>query len=79
MDGRQHLEAAIKAKGGTVQAAKEWRIPYPSLRSVENGWRGVSRKQAGQWAAKSNGELNPDLLVWIRPTKKTAPDQRKAG
>jgi hypothetical protein len=70
MDGRQHLEAAIAARGGTSKAAREWDIPYPSLRSVENGWRGVSRKQAAAWAAKSNGELKADLLVWIRPVKK---------
>lgn len=71
MDGRQHLEAAIAAKGGTVKAAESWGIPYPSLRSVENGWRGVSRKQAMKWGEASKGDLNPDLLVWIRRTKKT--------
>lgn len=80
MDGRQHLEAAITAKGGTAAAAKAWDIPYPSLRSVENGWRGVSRKQAAKWASKAGGDLNPDLLVWIRPTKKQGEsEQARAG
>lgn len=72
MDGRQHLEAAISKRGGVKQAAIDWNLPYASLAAVNNGWRGVSRKQAAKWAANSNGELDPALLVWIRATKKPA-------
>lgn len=70
MDGRQHLEAAIAKHGNLNQAAKAWDIKYPSLYAVASGWRGVSRRQAAKWAEKSNGELNADLLVWIRATRK---------
>lgn len=70
MDGRQHLEAAIKRHGGVADAATAWNIPAPSLYSVVSGWRGVSRKTAALWASKSNGELHADLLVWIRATRK---------
>jgi hypothetical protein len=70
MDGRQHLEAAITKRGGVAEAARVWGIPYPSLYAVARGWRGVSRSQAGKWAALSHGELDADLLVWIRATRK---------
>ena len=71
MDGRQHLEAAIAKAGGIAEAARAWNIPYPSLYAVTRGYRGVSRKQASKWAAKSSGELIADLLVWIRATRQS--------
>lgn len=69
MDPRQHLEAAVEKHGGVAPAARAWGIPYPSLRGVVSGWRGVSRKQAAKWAALAGGELDASLLVWIRPTR----------
>lgn len=70
MDSRQHLEAAVARNGGIAEAARKWGIPYQSLRGVHSGWRGVSRKTAADWAAKSGGELDASLLVWIRATRK---------
>lgn len=70
MDPRQHLEAAIRNKGGLPKAAAAWGIPYPSLYAVATGWRGLSKRRAAEWAAQSGGELDASLLVWIRATKK---------
>ena len=78
MDGRQHLEAAIQKHGNPAQAARVWGIKAPSLYSVVSGRRGVSRKQAAKWAAQSNGELDPSLLVWIRATRAPT-DGKKAN
>lgn len=70
MDARQHLEAAVEKNGGIASAARKWGIPYQSLRGVVSGWRGVGRRTAATWAAKSNGELDASLLIWIRATRK---------
>jgi hypothetical protein len=70
MDGRQHLEAAIQKHGGLTNAARVWSLPYSSLYAVVTGWRGVSRQQAAKWAAASAGELDANLIVWIRATRK---------
>lgn len=70
MDGRQHLEAAIGKHGNVARAAIAWNITPSTLYAVTRGWRGVSRQTAAEWAAKSNGELHADKLVWIRATRK---------
>lgn len=70
MEPRDHLKAFVIAKGGVAAAAAAIGAPAATLYSVLNGWRGVSRQQASQWAVASGGELAAEKLVWIKPTKK---------
>lgn len=72
MEPRDHLRAFVKRKGGATAAASAIGIPTATLYSVLNGWRGVSRQQATDWAVATGGELAAEKLIWIRPTKKPA-------
>jgi hypothetical protein len=78
MDPRSHLEAYVVRHGGKTLAAQKLGIPLSTLYSVLNGWRGVSPKQAENWAVRSGGDLDAGKLVWIRPTR-AAPAKTEAA
>jgi hypothetical protein len=81
MSPREHLLKFVEEAGGRVAAASSLDIPYPTLCSICNGFRGVSRDQAERMAKNSGGLLDEKILVWIRPTKaeKSGSDAREAG
>lgn len=79
MTPREHLLQFVESAGGRVPAAASLGIPYPTLCSICNGYRGVSRDQAERMARNSDGQLDENILVWVKPTKaeKAAPRRRR--
>lgn len=79
MTPREHLLQFVEDAGGRVSAATSLGIPYSTLCSICNGFRGVSRDQAERMARMSGGRLDENILVWIKPTKaeKAAPSRRR--
>lgn len=74
MEPKQHLLDFIDRQGGIPAAANALSMPYQSLRSIVAGWRGVNKKRARVMAENSRGELDANVLVWIKATRK----ERKA-
>ena len=72
MDGRQYFLEYVDTCGGRPQAANRLRIPYPTICSICNGHRGISRDMAERMAAASNSVLDPNRLVWVRATAEKA-------
>lgn len=70
MNGREYINDYVERNGGVGPTAKRLGIPYPSLASIINGYRGVSKNMATRMAKGSRGELKPELLVWIKQTKR---------
>lgn len=57
MDPRKKLEKYIVSAGGYATAADTLGCSESTLRSVGNGWRGVSSRMAEQWEKASRGKL----------------------
>ena len=72
MSERDHLLQFVKHQGGVPKAASTLNIPYSTLASICNGYRGISKAMAKRIATASNGELKEELLVWIRSTREAA-------
>ena len=70
MNPRDHLNEYVKLCGGRPAAAERLGIPYPTLCSICNGYRGVSPATAEKMEKRSKGMLDRQKLVWIRATKK---------
>lgn len=77
MDPRAPLRQYIDSIGGIDQAVITLGAAEATLRSVLNGWRGVSRAQARAWDERSGGALLADQLVWIAPTKREVRAKKK--
>lgn len=77
MDPRAPLRQYIDSIGGIDQAVNTLGAAEATLRSVLNGWRGVSRAQARAWHERSDGALSADQLVWIAPTKREVRTKKK--
>lgn len=69
MTPRDHLQKFIDAQGGIPAAAKALGMPYQTLRGIAKGWRGISHRQATRMAEASDGALDAETLIWVRPTK----------
>jgi plasmid maintenance system antidote protein VapI len=68
MDERPYLKALVKQAGGIKAAAEKWGLPYPTLASLMNGYRGISPKMAQRIAA-ADPMADAKRLVWVRPTQ----------
>lgn len=77
MDARQYFLAYVQTQGGIPQTAKRLRIPYPTLCSICNGHRGISKDMADRMAA-ADPFLDADRLVWVRATKPEPKRERVA-
>ncbi len=85
MDPREKLRQYIASAGGYVKASDIRDCAEITLRSVMNGWRGVSKNRAAMWQAATEAHqknraaigkkanprmmLRADEIVWIRATK----------
>lgn len=65
MDPRTELLAYVESCGGREAAAEKLGLPYPTLCSICNGTRGVSRKMAQRLEVASGGALKAERLVWV--------------
>lgn len=69
MTPRKYFQNYVKKAGGRTEAAKALRVPYPTLCSICNGYRGISRDMAAYMGSTSNGDLDPSILIWVKATK----------
>ena len=65
MDPREKLKQYIEDAGGFAVAAAALGCSESTLRSVGNGWRGVSSRMAARWEEASDGELPFDEMARI--------------
>ena len=77
MDPRDYICQYIDRHGGPKGASERLGIPYPTIASVRNGHRGISRGLAERMA-KADASLDPKILVWVKPTKSDADTRESA-
>jgi len=70
MNPRDYLNEYIDLCGGIPATAERLGVPYSTLCSICNGYRGISPGMAERISIGSNGVLDRNKLVWIRATKK---------
>ena len=69
-DPRAYWQNYVDRKGGPAKVADELGIPYSTIAGICNGNRGIGRDLADRMA-KADPELDPMLLVWVRPETKS--------
>lgn len=72
MDGRKYFLAYVDQLGGRPAASQKLGIPYPTICSICNGYRGISKRMAERIAKGSDGYLDANRLIWVRATREAA-------
>jgi hypothetical protein len=72
VDARKHWDRFVAKNGGIVGTADLLKMPYSTIASICNGTRGIGHEMARNLEKRSDGVLNPILLVWMRQRKKKA-------
>jgi plasmid maintenance system antidote protein VapI len=78
MKPREYFLEYVQQQGGIPQTAAKLDIPYPTLCSICNGYRGISKEMADRMA-KADPFLDANRLVWVRPTKTENPKRKNAA
>lgn len=79
MTPRKYFQNFVKKAGGRPEAAKALGVPYPTLCSICNGYRGISRDMAERMGSASKGALDPSILIWVKATKSEKPRKKAAA
>jgi hypothetical protein len=66
---RARWDAYVARKGGVKAVSEALGIPYPTIACITNGSRGIGHRLANRMASRSNGELDAEWLVWVRPIR----------
>jgi hypothetical protein len=80
MTPRTYWQNYVDANGGPTGVAERLGIPYTTIASITNGWRGIGRKLALRMV-KADPSLNPALLAFVAATKtaQNAPGQGESA
>ena len=71
MNPRKYLLKYVNANGGPSGSARALNIPYPTMASICNGNRGIGKDLASRMQKASNNELDSNVLIWVKKTKKS--------
>lgn len=68
-DPRLYWQEYVDRVGGPTKVAEKLGIPYSTIAGVSNGSRGIGHDLADRMA-KADPDLDPMVLVWVRPEPK---------
>jgi hypothetical protein len=68
MTPRTYWQNYVDANGGPTGVAERLGIPYTTIASITNGWRGIGRKLALRMVA-ADPSLDAAVLAFVAATK----------
>jgi hypothetical protein len=68
MTPRTYWQNYVDSHGGPTGVAERLGIPYTTIASITNGWRGIGRKLALRMVA-ADPSLDPAVLAFVAATK----------
>lgn len=71
MDSRDYWNAYVDRCGGLRATAEKLGTPYSTVAGISNGSRGIGPDLVTRFVARDSS-LDPNMLIWVRPTRSAA-------